>query len=91
MFNNFSSETFLLDASITLLGLAVIVLVVFVARLALQAIRVRKSGRDSYAFNIEEVGTTMADGGVRIDGSTKDEQFFSDEISDPGNIFRSNN
>ncbi len=89
MFTNFNSETFLLDATITILGLAVIVSVVFLVRMALKAVRARNAKQDSYAFNIEEVGTTMADGGVRIDELTN--RFFPDETSDPSNIFRSNN
>jgi len=89
MYNNFNSGTFLVDAAITILGLAVIVSVIFLVRMALKAVRARNARQNSYAFNIEEVGTTMADGGVRIDEVAG--TFFPDETSDPGNIFRSNN
>ncbi len=89
MFNNFNSGTFLVDAAITILGLAVIVSVIFLVRMALKVVRARNAKQNSYEFNIEEVGTTMADGGVRIGEVTS--TFFPDEVADPSNIFRSNN
>ena len=98
MFDIFNSETFWLDATNTILGAVTVVCLAIVGRVAFKEIRARVASRariplaqDSHAFNLADLGITMADGGVRIDEKKHIEQFRPDEESDPSNIIRSEN
>ena len=98
MFDIFNSETFWLDATNAILGVVTAVCLVIVGRVAFKEVRARVASRarvpltqDSHAFNLGDLGITMADGGVRIDEVKNNERSCSDEPSDPSNIIRSIN
>ena len=94
----FNSETFWLNATNAVLGLVTLICLAVVGRVAVKEIyaRVANRGRipieqDSHAFNFADLGITMADGGERIDEANRAALLHPEEISDPGNIVRSNN
>ena len=98
MFDIFNSETFWLDATNVMLGLVTVICVAIVGRVAFKEIRARvishariPLAQDSHAFNLADLGITMADGGMRIDETKHNERFRSDDASDPSNIVRSDN
>ncbi len=94
----FNSETFWLDTTNVILGAVTVICLVIVAVpfykevLARIAIRARVPlAIDSHAFDLSDLGITMADGGTRIDETTKNKRILPGEASDPENIYRSNN
>ena len=98
MFDIFNSETFWLNVTNAVLGLVTVICVAIVGRVAFQEIRERVANRgrvpiaeDNHAFNISDLGITMADGGVPIDEAAKIERSVSAEAADPSNIIRSEN
>jgi hypothetical protein len=98
MFDIFNSETFWLDATNVILGLVTAVCLAIVGRVAFKEIRARVASRvriplaeDTHAFDLADLGITMADGGVRIDEAAKKVRSLQDESSDPSNIIRSEN
>ena len=99
MFDNFNSETFWLNATNAVLGLVTVVCLAIVGRVAFKEIYERvvaKRSRipleeDSHAFNLADLGITMADGGVRVDELQHTAHVCADKMPDPANIFRSNN
>ena len=90
----FDSETMWLNITNAVLGLVTLVcLGAFCYGVVREiAARVAKRARvpletDTHAFALEDLGITMADGGVRIDETSNPDL----NMSDPPNIFRSNN
>jgi hypothetical protein len=98
MFDTINSETFWLDTTNAILGLVTAICLAIVGRVAFKEVRARIAKRsrvplaeDSHAFNLADLGITMADGGAPIDETTHTGRFLPEETSDPSNIFRSNN
>jgi len=94
----FNSETFWLDSTNVILGVVTVICLAIVAvpfvKEVLARIPVRARvpvANDSHAFNLSDLGITMADGGTRIDETTKTKRTPPSETSDPDNIYRSNN
>jgi len=94
----YNSETFWLIATNIILGLVTVICLVAVGGAVFKEVLSRLAARsrvplaeDTHAFNLADLGITMADGGTRIDEVKKNERFTGDDLSDPGNIVRSVN
>jgi hypothetical protein len=94
----FESETAWLNVTNILLGLVTIACIAAVVRVALQEWWARSAAKsmvalpdDTHAFDIAGLGITMADGGVRLDESTRKLRPTLDPDDDPPNIIRSTN
>ena len=88
------SEELWLDITNALLGVVTIICIAVVGRVAFREISERVAARkrvplahDTHAFNLADLGITMADGGERLDESSRQGQ----NDDDPPNIIRSNN
>jgi hypothetical protein len=99
MFDRFSPEEFWLNVTNLVLGLITVVCLAIVGRVAFKEIYARVAAKrsripleeDSHAFDLADLGITMADGGVRVDEAKYKARLDQEEFPDPDNIVRSNN
>jgi hypothetical protein len=99
MFDDYTSEAFWLNLTNVVLGLITLVCLAIVGRVAFKEIYARLAAKrfrvpleeDSHAFNLADLGITMADGGVRVDEAKYKARLDQEEFPDPDNIIRSNN
>lgn len=99
MFDFLDSETVWLNLTNAALGLVTLICLVAVARIIVPELFAKLAAKrarvpvedDSHAFDLSGLGITMADGGERIDQTSKAVRRSSDEDDDPPNIVRSTN